>query len=67
MKNIKFKLCKAFLERFKATKESWFLGGGMKEVKTIRKDDISKLCAVFRVNFWQMYCAIHENYVVKFN
>lgn len=47
--------------------EEWFIGKGMEMVKVIRKDDIRFMCRLFRVSFWEMYCAIHQDYVIKFS
>lgn len=65
MKRIKFKLCKAVLEWFKATREEWFLGRRMEQVKTIRLSEIADMCTLFGVDYWTMYLAIHQDYVIK--
>lgn len=66
MKNIKFKLCRLILERFKGYTEKWFIGKGMETVKVIRKDDIRFMCALFGVNFWDMYDHFHRDYMIAF-
>lgn len=65
MKKIKFKLCKLMLERFKAYTEEWLLGRRMQKVKIIRQKDIVHMCALFGVNYWKMFCTIHQDYVIS--
>jgi len=65
MKNIKFKLCKLILERFKAYTEERLLGRRMEKVKIIRQRDIADVCALFGVNYWKMFRAIHQDYVIS--
>lgn len=64
MKKIKFALCKLILERFKGYTEEWFIGKGMETVKVIRDRDIGSMCALFGLDYWEMYDFFHRDYLI---